>query len=127
MPSVAGSKVPLVSTEPFASSSMTRFGGTRPPAPSTVAAGRLFPVERSAIEGEISSVVVRLFTPSLPPGRNSLTVPVTWTEAPTVTVGAESVKTRMPSEVASTASGVGPCIQKPFDRVAVTMPAVSTS
>ena len=40
-----------------------------------------------------------------PPGRNSCTRPVTWTASPTATVGADEVKTKMPSEVASFASG----------------------
>ncbi len=38
MPSLAASKVPLVSTLPVASSSMTLVGATRPPAPTTVGA-----------------------------------------------------------------------------------------
>ena len=36
---------------------------------------------------------------------NSVTVPVTWTSCPTTAVGNVLVKTKMPSEVASLASG----------------------
>ena len=52
-------------------------------------------------DGGISIVVV------LPPGRNSDTLPVTTTESPTLTVGALEVKTKSPSDVASSASGDG--------------------
>ena len=40
--------------------------------------------------------------------------------------GTELVKTKMPSEVASSASGFGSCIQKPFDVRAVTIPSTRT-
>jgi hypothetical protein len=50
------------------------------------------------------SVVVRLSVPPLPPARNSWTVPLTATASPTLTVGAEEVKTKMASEVASSVS-----------------------
>ncbi len=51
-------------------------------------------------DGQVGSGVPR-------PGRNSATVPLTSTESPTLTVGAELVKTKMPSEVASFVSGDG--------------------
>jgi len=56
--------------------------------------------------GEVSSVVVR-FPLEAPPGRNSWTRPVTLTESPTPAVGADEVKTKIASEVASSASGAG--------------------
>ena len=53
--------------------------------------------------GEAISVVVR-FPVDSPPGRNSFTRPLTATSSPTATVGALEVKTKMPSEVASSPS-----------------------
>jgi hypothetical protein len=100
---------------------MIVVGGTRPPVPITVAAGSEFPVERTDTDGEDSSVVDRLPVDA-PPGRNSDTRALTLTESPTLTVGAVEVKTKMPSEVASSASGFGSCIQKPFVVFAVTIP-----
>jgi hypothetical protein len=51
------------------------------------------------------------FVDDEPPGRNSATFPLTLTESPTLTeVGAEDVKTKMPSDVASSASGDGSCM-----------------
>ncbi len=58
--------------------------------------------------------------PEAPPGLNSCTRPATRTASPTATVGADDVKTKMPSDVASFASGLGSCIQNPFELVAVT-------
>src|SRR5215212_3402101 len=113
MPSAAGSNAPLVSTSPVASSSITVVGGTRPPAPTTVGAGSGLPLERTTTVGAPSCVVVRFVEPA-PPGRNSATVPVTDTASPTETAGADDVNTKMPSDVASSASGAGSCIQKPF-------------
>ena len=100
-------------------------GGMRPPVPITVGAGSGLPVESTATVGEASSVVVR-FPLETPPGRNSCTRPVTRTESPTVAVGADEVKTKMPSEVAGSASGFGSWIQKPFVLLAVTIPRTFT-
>jgi hypothetical protein len=71
-PSLAGSKTPLVSTLPVASSSITVFGGIRPPVPTTVGAGSGLPVDTTVTAGEASSVVVR-FPVVEPPGLNSCT------------------------------------------------------
>ena len=71
-----------------------------------------------------SSVVVRLSV-SAPPGRNSVIRPETVTASPAATVGAEDVKTKIPSEVAGAVSGAGSCIQKPLSRVAVTTPGTN--
>src|SRR5437867_1559596 len=106
MPSLAGSKVPLVSTLPVASSSITVVGGIRPPVPITIGSGKGLPVDCTAMLGDEISVVVRLVEP-LPPGLNSTTVPPTATASPTLTLGADEVKTKMPSEVASLLSGEG--------------------
>ncbi len=69
------------------------------------------------------SVVVRFAVPPLPPGRNSETRPVTSAESPARAAGAALVKTKMPSEVAGSASGCACCIQKPLPVAAVTIPA----
>src|SRR5262245_31217854 len=110
MPSVDASNVPEVSTLPVASLSITLVGGTRPPAPTTTGAGSALPLDSTTTVGEVISVVVRLVRPSSPPGRNSNTRPDTDTRSPTDTVGALLVKTKMPSEVASFASGSQSCI-----------------
>jgi len=73
-------------------------------------AGSGLPVLTVTMTGLTISVVVRFVRPSLPPGRNSDTVPPTFTESPTETVGAPLVKTKMPSDVASSLSGVGSCM-----------------
>src|SRR5919108_910351 len=100
MPSLAGSKEPLVSTLPVASSSITSEGGVRPPVPMTVGAGSGLADEITAVVGEVISVVVR-FVLDEPPGRNSLTRPLTLTESPTSTAaGADDVNTKTASEVA---------------------------
>ena len=88
---------------------MMLVGSVRPPLPRTVVAGNGFTVESVAIVGPVISVVVRLALVA-PPGRNSVTSPETRTESPTFTVGADEVKTRMPSDVSSFASGVGSCM-----------------
>ncbi len=120
-PSVAGSNVPVVSTSPLESSSITVDGGTRPPGPTIVGAGTdAAPV--TVIVGLVSSVVVRLSVPPEPPGRNSATVPLTVTASPTFTVGAELVKTNRPSLVAGSASGCGSWNQNPLPPLAVTTP-----
>ena len=107
MPSFAGSNAPLASTLPVASSSMTAAGGRRPPVPIVVAAGSGLPWLTTTTLGDAISVTVRLALLT-PPGRNSCTSPPTVTASPTVTaVGAEPVKTKIPSEVASLESGSG--------------------
>ena len=123
-PSCAGSKVPLVSTFPVASSSITSPGGTRPPGPTSVEAGSGLPLERTEIvSGDPSSVVVSPAVSAL----NSLTRPPTWTASPTATAAAAAPpKTKIASEVAGSASGLGSCRKKPFGRTAVTMPVVTT-
>ena len=86
MPSVVASKLPEVSTEPVASSSMTAVGGTRPPGPTIVVAGCAGAVPTTVTSGDPAiSVVVRL-VPVAPPGRNSVTSPVTVTRVPTAGV-----------------------------------------
>ncbi len=100
-------------------------GGTLPPSPITTGAGSVLPLERTVTVGVESSVVVRLPVEE-PPGRNSCTRPLTRTESPTSAVGDEEVKTKMPSEVAGSASGFGSCIQKPLPLRAVTTPSVFT-
>ena len=78
--------------------------------PTIVVAGSGLPLERTVIAGEVSSVVVR-FPVDAPPGRNSLTCPFTFTASPTFTeLGADDVKTKMPSEVAGSESGFGSCM-----------------
>ncbi len=104
IPSVVASKVPLVSTSPVASLSITSVGGTRPPGPISVAGGSGFPADRTVmVSGATSSV----FVSPVAPGRNSLTRPPTWRLSPTKTVGAELVKTKIASDVATFASGLG--------------------
>ncbi len=62
-------------------------------------------------------ISVRDWLPEVvPPGTYSATVPLTLTESPTATpFGVEPVKTKTPSLVAGSASGVGSWIQKPRD------------
>jgi hypothetical protein len=76
----------------------------RPPVPIITGVGRGLPVEMVIIEGDPISVRVRPLGLLL---RNSCTFPLTNNESPTFTVGAELVKTKMPSEVSSFASGLG--------------------
>ena len=118
----------LSSTLPAESSSITLNGGMRPPKPTTVGviAGP-GPVETTV--GVTISVVVRFANALLvgeqlgkQPGRNSCTRPLTVTESPTATPGAEPVKTKMPSDVATLESGCGSWYQKPFEPTAVTTP-----
>ena len=104
---------------------MTVVGWVRPPAPITVAGGSALPDERTVTVGLAISVVVR-FVLVAPPGRNSATVPNTRTASPTATVGAELVKTKIASEVASFASGAGSWIQNPLADRAVTIPVVAS-
>src|SRR6266545_5572898 len=122
MPSVDGSKTPLVSTSPVASSSMAWLGGTRPPVPTTVGAGAGLPDDSTVTVGPVTSVLVRLAAPLAPPGRNSETRPPTTRLSPTATVGAEEVNTNSPSEVAGLSSGLGSWSQTPLDARAVTIP-----
>ncbi len=102
MPSCAGSKLAKLS------SSMISVGGVRPSLPITVASGRSVPDRFKVIVGPESWVVERLLV-AAPPGTNSPTVPVTWILSPGATVGAAPVKTKMPSEVASSPSPSGSC------------------
>jgi hypothetical protein len=94
--------------------------------PITTGDGSGLPLERMVTVGEESSVVVRLPFVA-PPGRNSCTRPLTRTESPTTAVGVEVVKTKIASEVAGSASGLGSCIQKPFELRAVTTPSTFTT
>jgi hypothetical protein len=52
--------------------------------------------------------------------KNSTTSALTSTRSPTETVGAEPVKTKRPSEVSGSASGVGSWMKKPLKATAVT-------
>src|SRR5687768_13280070 len=127
MPSSAGSNVLLVSTFPDESSSITVVGGTRPPSPTTV--GAIEPAPTGVAVGVTISVRVRLANAlavgaqmGVQPARNSCTRPLTRTSAPTMRVGRLPVKTKMPSEVRTSASGSGSWNQKPLELTAVTMP-----
>src|SRR5215210_944678 len=104
MPSWSGSNVAN------ASLSMIVSGRARPPTPTTVGAGIVFPPGaggRTVVVGVTISVSVR-FVLDAPPARNSETVPLTRTASPTLTaVGADDVKTRMPSDVLAFVSGFG--------------------
>src|SRR5262245_38990375 len=61
------------------------------------------------------------------PGLNSGTVPRTWTRSPTATAFAtDEPKTRIPSDVAGSASGVVSCTHTFEPRSAVTTPSTST-
>ena len=93
---------------------MISLGGVQ-----TVGGGSGLPDERTAIEGEMSSVIVRLVELA----RNSKTDPLTVTESPTLTEGNDEVKTRMPSDVSGSSSGAGSCMKKPFEILNVTIPA----
>ena len=94
--------------------------------PTTDAGGSGFPEERTVIDGEPESSVVVRFPVDAPPGRNSWTRPLTLSASPTLTAGVDEVKTKMPSEVAGSESGLGSCIQKPLVLFAVTVPRVVT-
>src|SRR3989337_2111388 len=127
MPSSAGSKVLLVSTFAAASSSITRVGGIRPPSPTTV--GGIEPTPTAVAVGVTISVIVRFANALLigahvgaQPARNSWTRPLTRTSDPTVTLGTLPVKTKIPSEVRTSASGSGSWNQKPRALTAVTTP-----
>src|SRR5690349_6578658 len=87
-------------------------GAVSPPTPMTTGAGRAAPVDTTVTVGLPISVLDRLL--AAPPGRNSLTRPVTSTLSCTAAVGAEPVNTKMPSLVAGFASGLGSWIQKPL-------------
>src|SRR5439155_21799023 len=98
---------------------MIEVGGMRPPMPITVAAGSGLACHTTVAVGDVISVVVRFV--AAPPGRDSLTEPFTVTASPTETdVGAGLVNTKMPSDVASLASGSGSCRLNPLERFAVT-------
>src|SRR5919109_5069135 len=116
---------------------MTVVGGMRPPAPITVTAGSGFPLDSFVTPrpGEATSVIERLLNAlevgrhdGVQPGRNSATVPRTCTRSPTETAFAtDDPNTRMPSDVAGSASGVGSCSQTFEPRFAITTPSTSTS
>ena len=77
--------------------------------------------------GEVSSVVVR-FALVAPPGRNSVTRPLTVTACPTETDAPMPVaKTRIASDVATLPSPVASCIVKLFGRTDVTTPGAETT
>src|SRR5437016_5304006 len=129
MASVSTSNEPPVSTFPSASSSITIVGGTRPPRPITTGVGTGDPFGTTSTVSATISVTVRLAKSrslggqlTAQPGRNSLTVPDTVTLSPTATGGTAFVKTKMPSEVRSSASGIGSCMVNPLWRTAVTTP-----
>src|SRR5687767_9086109 len=121
MPSCAGSKAPLVSTfPPAASFSITSVGGTRPPAPITVAGGGgAGPKFVAPTPGDASSVMVRLSNALADgaqlgeqPARNSVTVPRAWIRSPTATeLATDELNTRIASDVAGSESGVVSWIQ----------------
>ena len=85
---------------------MTCVGGIRPPAPIIMGAGRE-PLLKRVIVGLPPIWVVERLPVLTPPGVNSLTVPVTVMESPTLTVGALLVNTKMASDVAMLVSGLG--------------------
>ena len=92
----------------MASSSITIAGGTRPPAPMTIGAGRALPDDTGMIvNGATISVIVKLALAA----RNSETRPLTRTRSPTLTSAAgfddDPVKTKIPSDVAASTSGFG--------------------
>src|SRR5262245_57178377 len=92
----------------------------------TTGAGTGWPVASTVTVGlPLISVLDRLV--AAPPGRNSLTVPVTSTLSPTATVGWELVKTNTPSLVAGLLSGFGSWNQKPLVLTAVTMPGTDVT
>ncbi len=80
----------------------------------TVGAGTALRDDSTVIVGLVISVSDWL-PEEVPPGTYSETVPVTVTESPTATFGVEPVKTKTPSLVAGSLSGVGSWIQKPRD------------
>ncbi len=95
-------------------------------APSTSAGGRALPEDSTVHCGFFSSVTVWLALSS-PPGRYSLTTPLTRTWSPTRALGVvEPVNTNRPSLVRGSASGSGSCSQKPraepCERTPVTIP-----
>ena len=121
IPSVAASNDPLVSTSPVASSSITLVGGTRPPGPMAVWAIAT-PGPPGVTVGLVISVVVR-FVLAAPPGRNSVTRPLTVTASPTATDPPMPVaNTRIASEVAMFPSPTASCSVKLLGRSAVTTP-----
>src|SRR6266550_4025772 len=135
MPSCAGSKAFPSSTLAAESFSITSVGGTRPPAPITVAGGNdAVPSFVTPRPGDASSVMVRLSNAllegaqlGLQPARNSCTVPRTWTRSPTVTtLATDEPKTTIASDVAGSASGLGSCTQTFEPRFAMTTPSTLT-
>src|SRR5262245_19121961 len=124
MPSVAGSKVPPVSTSPPASSSITVEGGIRPPVPITIGGGNGLPDDTTEKVGDAICVLVRFAAEFVPGGRNSVTLPLTCTSSPTLTLGTVLVNTNKASEVASSLSDAGSCMKKPLGLTIVTIPLI---
>ena len=91
----------------------------------TTGAGSAAPLLTTVTVGLPSSVLDRF--DASPPGRNSLTVPLTSTLSATATVGFELVKTNRPSLVAMLLSGCGSSNQKPFVLTAVTTPGTDVT
>src|SRR5262245_31958181 len=93
---------------------------------SATGAGSGLPVEIWTTVGDVSQVDGGESGSST--GTNSAIVPVTWTRAPTAAAagGGADVKTKMPSEVAGSASTSASlaCTKKPFAVRPVTMPRV---
>jgi len=119
--SVFGSNVVI------ASSSMTRSGIARPFGPIRSAAGSAF--ERDSVRSSGFAIPVVVSAPENPA---STTSPETDTRSPTATSSVISfVETKIPSEVASSRSGFGSCIQKPgalpVASTAVPMPSTASA
>ena len=83
--------MPDVSTLAVASSSINEPGGTRPPVPTIVAAGNSRPPATLLTPMAVSVVTLRLVP--VPPGRTSLTEPVTDKSSSTDTVAVLVVAT----------------------------------
>ena len=118
-------------TEPFAAGSPAGvYASGTESASTTTGAGTALPPDSTVTVGLVTSVTDWLPL-EVPPGTYSETVPVTVTESPTATFGAELVKTNTPSLVAGFASGAGSWTQKPLDepyvRTPVTMPGTSVT
>lgn len=103
-------------TEPFAASSPSgAYARGTDRAETVVAAGTSLPLETTVKVGRVISVS-DWFPEEVPPGTYSETVPDTVTASPTATpFGVEPVKTKTPSLVAGSASGLGSWIQKPLE------------
>ena len=92
-------------------SSTDIVGGTSPPSPIVTGAGSGLPLDSLTVVGLTISVSGRS---PVPAETNSLTRPATFTASPTVTVGAVvPVKTKMPSLVCGSLSGLVSCMKYP--------------